>query len=193
VLTKYPVKKYPLIGACGLDCGLCPRFYTEGKSRCPGCCGEDFFDRHPPCGLVNCCVKQRGLETCALCDIKEECEKIFQVMAAAQSKDSFISYKPLAANLAFIQKNGIAGFSRIQLEKQKLLVYLLDRYDDGRSKLFYCTACQLIPPAELQTAVKICELQIGPDYEKKEKAKLVREAVSKLAESLSIDLKLRNK
>jgi len=24
-----PVKTYPTIGACGLDCGLCPRYYKE--------------------------------------------------------------------------------------------------------------------------------------------------------------------
>jgi hypothetical protein len=23
-LKKYPIKKYPTIGVCGLDCGLCP-------------------------------------------------------------------------------------------------------------------------------------------------------------------------
>lgn len=35
-------KKIYTLGCCGLDCGLCPRFYTEGSSRCPGCCGENF-------------------------------------------------------------------------------------------------------------------------------------------------------
>ena len=44
-------KQFFTVGCCGLDCGLCPRFYTQGSSRCPGCCGEcsDFpcpkFDR----------------------------------------------------------------------------------------------------------------------------------------------------
>ena len=30
-------REYPLFSACGLNCGLCPRFYTDGESRCPGC------------------------------------------------------------------------------------------------------------------------------------------------------------
>jgi hypothetical protein len=40
-----PVKIYPTIGACGLDCGLCTRYYTVGPSRCPGCCGPDSFTK----------------------------------------------------------------------------------------------------------------------------------------------------
>jgi hypothetical protein len=38
-LKEYHIKKYPTIGVCGLDCGLCPRYYTIGPSRCPGCAG----------------------------------------------------------------------------------------------------------------------------------------------------------
>jgi hypothetical protein len=26
---------HPTIGCCGIDCGLCPRYYTDGPSRCP--------------------------------------------------------------------------------------------------------------------------------------------------------------
>ena len=59
-LRKYPIKKYPTIGVCGLDCGLCPRYYTIGPSRCPGCAGPDFFNKHPSCSFITCCVKKIG-------------------------------------------------------------------------------------------------------------------------------------
>ncbi|NJD54065.1 MAG: hypothetical protein FIB07_14500 [Candidatus Methanoperedens sp.] len=29
--------KYPEIGVCGLSCRLCPRYQSEGESRCFGC------------------------------------------------------------------------------------------------------------------------------------------------------------
>jgi hypothetical protein len=28
---------YPEIGICGLSCGLCPSYHTDGISRCGGC------------------------------------------------------------------------------------------------------------------------------------------------------------
>gem|GEM_PF-3991072 len=34
---EYKVRSYPLFSDCGLNCGLCPRYYTDGASRCPGC------------------------------------------------------------------------------------------------------------------------------------------------------------
>ncbi|TET26129.1 MAG: DUF3795 domain-containing protein, partial [Dehalococcoidia bacterium] len=55
-MDKYPLKKYPIVGACGLNCGLCPRYYTQGTSRCPGCCGPDFWQKHPGCAFITCCV-----------------------------------------------------------------------------------------------------------------------------------------
>ena len=59
------LKKYNTIGCCGIDCGLCPRFHTNGASACPGCCGKDFKEKHPSCGVVTCCVDKHKFETCA--------------------------------------------------------------------------------------------------------------------------------
>lgn len=62
------MKKYPAIGVCGLDCGLCPRHYTDGPSRCPGCGGIDFHLKRPSCSFITCCVKKKGLEVCRECE-----------------------------------------------------------------------------------------------------------------------------
>jgi hypothetical protein len=193
MINRYPMKNYPTIGVCGLDCGLCPRFHTEGKVKCPGCCGLDFYDRHPACGLVNCCVRQRDIESCALCTVFDECPKIFQVIEAAQERDSFISYRQLPSNLKFIREHGIEEYHTKQFEQQSLLLKLLDKYDDGRSKLFYCTSCQLIPIKELQVTFGEVERKLVPDAELKERSRLMRGTINHLAEKLQIDLKLRNK
>ena len=193
MINRYPLKNFPMVGVCGLDCGLCPRFHTDGKVKCPGCCGMDFYDRHPSCSLVNCAVRQKGIESCALCSDLQECPKIFQVIEASHERDTHISYKPITANIASIQKYGISGFARRQLEKQQLLLRLLDNYDDGRSKLFYCTACQLIPVAELSEAIQHAEARVSHDADIKEKSKLMRGTINRLADAVQIDLKLRNK
>ena len=190
-MEKYPLKKYPIVGACGLNCGLCPRYHTEGTSRCPGCCGPDFWQKHPSCGFITCCVKKAGLETCAECDDWEECEKVAKLLDSAKYQDSFISYRPLAANYAFIQKNGIEEFVRLEMEKQKFLRHLIDNYDDGRSKSFYCTSCQLVPLDKLREALVDAENKITEATDIKEKAKLVRAAITRIADNLQIDLKLR--
>ena len=190
-MEKYPLKKYPIVGACGLNCGLCPRYHTEGTSRCPGCCGPDFWQKHPSCGFITCCVKKEGLETCAECDDWEECEKVAKLLDSAKYQDSFISYRPLAANYAFIQKNGIEEFVRLEMEKQKFLRHLIDNYDEGRSKSFYCTSCQLMPLDGLREALEDAETKITEATDIKEKAKLVRAAITRIADNLQIDLKLR--
>lgn len=190
-MNKQPLKKYPVVGACGLDCGLCPRYFTAGTSRCPGCCGPGFWEKSPGCAFITCCVKQRGLETCAQCADSPVCEKIVKLFNAASRRDSFISYKPVADNYAFIQKNGIDKFVQLILEKQNLLKQLLDKYDEGRSKSFYCTSCQLLPLEKLKEALADAETKLTGDRDIKEKAKIVRASISKIAEELQIDLKLR--
>jgi hypothetical protein len=190
-MAKYPLKRYPVVGACGLNCGLCPRYHTEGASRCPGCCGPDFERKHPSCGFITCCVKQRGLETCALCPDWAGCERVTRVLDAAKGQDSFISYRPVPANFAFIRENGIEEFVRREMAKQELLDYLINHYDEGRSKGFYCTSCQLIPLDKLKEALAEAEAKMTADTDIKEKAKLVRAAINSLADALQIDLKLR--
>ncbi len=190
-MNKYPLKKYPLVGVCGLNCGLCPRYHTEGASRCPGCCGPDFWQKHPSCGFITCCVKQRNLETCAQCTDWETCDRLTRVLEAAEHQDSFISYRPVPANFAFIRENGIEAFVRLEMEKLRFLESLIDNYDEGRSKSFYCTSCQLIPLENLREALADAKAKITADAGIKDKAKLVRAAISQMADSLKIELKLR--
>lgn len=193
ITNYYPVKKYPTVGVCGLDCGLCSRYHTDGKSRCPGCCGPDFFEKHSSCSFVTCAVKQRKLESCAECNAWEDCEKLYQLFTAAEIRDSFISYKPVRNNLNYMKKYGIAAFARQEIEKQRVLMNLLNNYDDGRAKLFYCSASQLLPTEILNSTIYEHAKRIKADADIKEKAKFMRGVISELAESLQIDIQLRNK
>jgi len=147
--------------------------------------------KHPACGFITCCIRQRGIEACAECIDWLGCERAAKLLQSAERQDSFISYRPIAANFAFIQKYGIEEFARLEMGKQKFLRYLLDNYDEGRSKSFYCTACQLIPLDKLREALRDAEAEMAEDTDTKEKARIVRTAIGRLADFLQIDLKLR--
>ena len=53
-LTKYKQRKCPRFSACGLNCGLCHRYYTTGTSKCPDCLGADFLTKPPKCSVLSC-------------------------------------------------------------------------------------------------------------------------------------------
>src|SRR5215469_1380412 len=97
------IKKYYILGCCGIDCGLCPRFYTEGDSKCPGCFGPNFSEKHPPCSFATCCVKNHNLEVCGQC-IEYPCKKFKDKNI---EKDSFVTHKKMLENHDYIKRSGI--------------------------------------------------------------------------------------
>lgn len=145
----------------------------------------------PGCGFITCCVKKKGLETCAQCVDFDGCERVAKLLDSAKQKDSFLSHRPIEANFSFIREHGIEKFARLETEKQEFLKYLLANYDEGRSKSFYCTSCQLVPLDRLRQALKDAEAELTQDTPLKEKAKIVRAAISRMADSLGINLTLR--
>jgi hypothetical protein len=148
------VKTYPTIGVCGLDCGLCPRYYTVGTSRCPGCCGPEFFTKHPSCSFITCCVKKRGLEVCAECS-DFPCSRFKSEEEYQQLKESssYPSYKRVIPNLNLIRERGIEEFAVQQRRRIQLLERMLADFDDGRSKSFYCKAVALLDLAALENSL----------------------------------------
>ena len=192
-MSEHPIKRYPTIGVCGLDCGMCPRYYTVGSSRCPGCCGPDFFNKHPSCGYITCCVKKKNLEVCAQCD-EFPCSR-FESWLDGGDFDSFVTHKKAKPNLDFIQKQGIEKFIEQQSERIKLLEVMLKDFDEGRSKSFYCVVAVLLPIKDVKESIesakeKAEELGIEKD-DIKNKAKILKETVQDVADKKSVDLTLR--
>ena len=150
----YPQKKYPTIGACGLDCGLCPRFYTVGPSRCPGCAGPGFHDKHPTCSFITCCVKDKNLEVCSECP-DFPCAKFKSAEEYRQVKESssYPSCKKILPNLCFIKEEGIENFIAQQRKRMRLLKTMISKFDDGRSKSFFCRAAIFHDIAALESSI----------------------------------------
>jgi hypothetical protein len=182
-------KKIPTLGCCGIDCGLCPRFYTEGASRCPGCGGENFELLHPACGYLGCCAKKKGLEVCALC-ADFPCGRFDKETGEV---DSFVTHRRVMTNQRFIRDKGLDEFLSVQSERIILLQKMLADWDDGRCRSFYCLAAALLPSTELHIALGAAEKEAeGIDIaDMKARAKVLKEILNKVAEKENVLLKLR--
>jgi len=181
------IKKYPTIACCGIDCGLCPRYHTDGKSKCSGCGGIDFFEKHPSCSILTCCVKKRELETCADC-LDFPCEK----MKKWDNTDSFVTHKNSLLNLRSIKDNGLSAFIKQQSLRIKLLESLIKNYDDGRSKSFYCIASTLLPTDDIKKAIKEITFRKNEFKDKKSIAKFLKNLLQQIADSDGIELIYRS-
>jgi hypothetical protein len=181
------LKKYETIGACGIDCGLCPRFHTKGDSVCPGCGGLNFKAKHPSCGVLTCAIKNR-FETCADCN-DFPCRRFD---SESTGYDSFVTHKKMFSNIESIKVNGIGQFIEKQKIRIDILSYLLTNYDDGRAKSFFCQTCALLPIDKLQTIHNEAKSTLA-NTELKERCKHIRKSITKIADLLDIDLKLNKK
>jgi hypothetical protein len=195
-VKEAPVKLFPTIGCCGLDCGLCPRYYTAGPSRCPGCCGPDFFNKHPSCSYITCCVKKKNLEVCAQCE-EFPCSKFESLRTNGGEYDSFATYRKVYPNMTFIKKYGLKKFIEQQNKRMKLLQTMLKSFNEGRSKSFYCLAAALLSIEALEKSLEnsgrsIKENKIGLDNIKA-KAQILRRFLEESAAVGGVELKLRKK
>lgn len=186
-------KKYPTLGCCGLDCGLCPSFYTDGPSRCPGCYGEDFINKHPSCSFINCCVKKRNLEVCAECE-EFPCKKFNE---QADVTDVMTTSKRIMHNQWLIKKMGIAPFIEQQSKRMSILRTMLGNYNEGRSKTFYCLATTLLSLHNLNEALKQAQQEIREasisETDLKSRATILKGILNRFAEAENEEIKMRKK
>ena len=188
-------KKYPSIGCCGIDCGLCPRYYTEGKSRCPGCFGQKFLEvMGQSCSFITCCFKEKKLETCGECK-DFPCSKFDSKWFGKDAYDSFVTHKKAIPNLNFIKNKGFEEFLKQQEKRIVFLREMLTDFNDKRSKSFFCLASALLPVEIIEESLKsardsIKKLKIKKDN-LKDKAKILRDFLQSAADKEGIKLKLQ--
>ncbi|MCL1905818.1 MAG: DUF3795 domain-containing protein [Clostridiales bacterium] len=184
---EYLAREYPLFSACGLNCGLCPRYYTAGPSRCPGCAGSGFSALHPSCGVLSCCGR-KGLEYCFLC-AEFPCKKY----TGADLSDSFITHKNQFKDMQKAKREGLEAYKAGLEEKAGALAALLKGYDDGRKKGFFCLAVNLLELEDINTLLARLMDETGPEATLKAKAAAATRLMEELAEKRGVLLKLRKK
>jgi len=184
IVMKYK-RTYPLFSACGLNCGLCPRYYTDGDSRCPGCGGENFSEKHCSCSILPC-IQSKGLEYCYLCD-DFPCKKYDK-----WDKDSFITHKNMMKDSEKAKTLGISVYKKELNEKVKILENLLTNYNDGRRKSFFCLAVNLLELNDVKNVLKQIKKETkSDDLTIKEKSSIAVELFETIAKEKNIILKLR--
>jgi hypothetical protein len=180
--------KYLAIAACGLSCVICPGYVMTTKSRCPGC--KTDWRLGGPCSILYCIAKKDDIEFCWQCPDCETCEKWNRHREYSRQYDSFISYYALEDNVAYQREHGAKAFEKRQAEKAKLLHELLDEFNEGRSKSYFCVAATMLEADELKSALKKGRLE-STGLEIKPKAKLMHTILDGIAEEQGITLKLR--
>ena len=108
--------------------------------------------------------------------------------------DSFITHKRQKADLERVQKIGFEQYNLEQQEKIQILYYLLNNYNDGRRKNFFCVAVNLLELSELQEAMK--QIQKNDELSVlsiKEQSSYIVDVFQKIADRRNIKLKLITK
>lgn len=138
-------RDYPLFSLCGVNCGLCPRYHTDGGSKCPGCGGQDFHLKHPTCSVITCNQKHDNVEYCFQCS-SYPCPKYEQ----ENMKDFFITHQNAITDFEKAKNLGIEAYKAELNEKVEILKFLLDNYNDGKRKNFYCIAINCLALTDIK-------------------------------------------
>jgi hypothetical protein len=91
----------------------------------------------------------------------------------------------------------LEGFIEQQRKRMGLLKTMLDNFDDGRSKSYYCLAAALLPVAALEESLHRAQQQIEPGKAKSgdinTMAGILRGLLDDCAAKTGVELKLRHK
>jgi len=181
---------YPEIGICGLSCRLCPWFHKEGENRCGGCKSE--FRMTAGCPFITCAVKRKGIEFCWDCEESDTCPKWKKHREFSKAHDTFKCYQKLEDDIAFILKNGVDEFENSQKIREKILADMLQEFNEGRSKNFYCVAATVMEIEELKGALAKAR-KVSKGLEIKAKSKVLHCILDEIAKKKNYCLKLRKK
>lgn len=170
-----------LFSLCGLNCGLCS-MHLDGY--CPGCGGGEG---NQSCKIARCSLQQEPIEYCSRCQ-KFPCEKYEGI----DEFDSFITHRKRMKDFEKLEAVGTEAYQAEQEEKVEILKFLLENYNDGRKKTFFCLAVNLLELSDLNMVLK----QIKSDKEAdslKERAVKAAELFQAMADQRGIILKMRRK
>ncbi len=175
------IRQNPRFSLCGLNCALCP---MNVGHYCPGCGGGAG---NQPCAIARCANQRPGVEYCYQCD-QFPCEKYPEIDRA----DSFITYRNRSRDLEKHRRIGESAYETELNEKSSILAVLLDRFNDGRRKSFFCLAVNLLELEDLRSIMRELDTVDRPlDWTVKERAQVAVRKMKAAADKRGIALILR--
>ncbi len=142
------------------------------------------------CPFITCAVKKKGLDFCWECRESSACEKWKFHREAGKIGDSFKCYQTLEADIAFILRYGVEEFEVQQKARELILKEMLNEFNDGRSKSYYCIAATVFTLEELQQTLADAKVNSN-GLQQKEKAKVMHSIIEGVASKRGYCLKLR--
>jgi hypothetical protein len=142
---------------------------------------------HPACGVLSCC-QRKGLEYCFLCE-EYPCDKY----DGADLLDSFITHKNQFLDMEKAKLAGVESYKAELDSKIAILEDLLQKYDDGRRKSFYCLAVNLLDLHDVKAVMEQIASESDSEGHLKDKAVTAVRLFEAMATHRNVSLKLRKK
>jgi len=180
--------KYSEIGICGLSCRLCPHYQSNFESKCLGCKSSNRMA--VGCPFITCIKKKQGIEFCGDCPDNLTCQLWKGHREYGKRNDTFVCYQKLESNIDFIKKYGSAEFENVQKLREQLLIEMLQEFNEGRSKSYYCIVSTILEINEIKAALIEAKKESN-DLDIKAKSKLLHSIIDKIAAKKGYNLKLR--
>ena len=181
--------KYPKIGICGLSCRLCPRYHTKTESKCNGCKSKGRIV--VGCPFITCAIKNKNVEFCWECKQHTLCVRWQKSRDFSKDHDSILCRQKLEDNISFILKNGVEEFEKQQKIREQLLKEMLQEFNEGRSKSYYCIAATVLEIEELKNTIIEAKAHSKVMGDIKQKSKVLHSILDGITESKNYCLKLR--
>lgn len=170
-----------LFSLCGLNCGLCS-MHLGGY--CPGCGGGEG---NQSCAIARCALQHDAVSYCNQCHAYP-CEKYDK-----DPYDTFISKRNQHKDFQRMARIGINAYRNEQKRKVEVLQELLDQYNDGRKKTFYCVAVNLLELDVIEGIMKELRETAAVYSDIKERAACASALFQSAGKAHQIELKLRKK
>ncbi|RLF33512.1 MAG: hypothetical protein DRN07_02380 [Thermoplasmata archaeon] len=143
-------------------------------------------------------MKKRNLEVCAECSdfpcSKFKSEEEYQQL---EESSSYPSYKKVMPNLNFIKKHGIEKFVEQQKKRVRVLETMIENFDDGRSRSFFCKAATLLDLTSLENSLEVASKKIKAENiasnNIKAKAKILKSILNEIALTKGVELVKRKR